>query len=113
MEHEHALTQAIGADFEPGSVGRERVIPDAPLLRRFYRCVYDLVTIGIPLLWRVMARIVIEDHFEHPMLCAFVGIGNGWRGPRLVGTELRQIGLAVAVEDALEVSVRGSQRICL
>src|SRR5262249_50876550 len=55
VKHEDALTQAVGAYLEAGSVGGKRVVTAEP----FARIVWFGV-VGVVLT-------VVEDHFEHPV----------------------------------------------
>ena len=96
MEHEHTTAKAVRTHFEPGAIGRERVLADRPgeVCRRGKRGLDENSAVSI----LVTPLSVVEDDFEEPL---------GRLSPGLPCSErMIHVGPGVPVTDAFEIPVR-------
>src|SRR5262249_29150690 len=90
VEHQNPSTQATCAEFETGSVGRERVSTKSPLS-------------GVIRCWCVhVVLAVVKDDFEHPAGVFY----RGHRQPTGTSPFIIQQGHAVSISNVLEITVR-------
>src|SRR5262249_44776488 len=89
VEHEDALTDAVGADLEPSAIGRKRILTSGP-------CASVIGRRGVGVMLAV-----IEDHLEMPSVASVKCAGIRRFGPRGVVLQRREIGRTIAVADSL------------
>lgn len=112
MEHQHPLAKAIGAHFESGAVGGERIGANGPGFSGCCGCLDEPMLVSlrsgrIESDLFVVAFVVVEDDFEHPCVGRKPGRVDDLPGGCVA------VGRAVAVLDALQVAIGRPHAVAL